>query len=512
MPPGICSARIPSLIPPALLFGLALLAVSCSPARQGGDLLVTLLADGSERSILVPASTSVSSLLDQAEVVLGPLDRIEPPLPTVLHDDTRITIVRVLEEDRCQRHPIPFQVVGPGETASAAAQRVQTGLPGEEERCHRIRFEDGIEQDRVEINRVIIREAVDEVWQEDTLTEVEPLSFPGTLVWLSDGNAWLAHGDSSHLRQLTRDGNLDGNVLSLSTDGNRLLYTQRLVEGQKVPDNNALWLMPDPGVPSKVVRLLPENVLHAGWRPGSAVEFAYADSTAKNSVSILRIDPDTGEILSFRELLIPISEDGTQPGIAGFNWSGDGRQLSWVQGDSTGIMDMDGNNVSLSSGATGFGNASAPCASHAPVWSLDSRFVATASPAGLDAPSTLNVIDWKGELQVPLATNVGPCPAPSWAPVRVSGLLAHLQARDPDRPTSRAGHDLMILDRDGSNQKLLFPDAGQPGLEPQQVVWSADARLLALTWQKQLWLIDVVSGEARPFPFSGNITRIEWSG
>ena len=503
--------RVPRLTAPALLYSLALLALSCSPARQGEDLLVTLLADGSERSILVPASTTVSSLLEQANIVPGPLDRIEPPLDTMLHDDTRITIVRVLEEDRCQRHPIPFQVVGPGETASGGAQRVQTGLPGEEERCHRILFEDGIERGRVETSRVIIREAVDEVWQKDARTKVVPLYFPGTLVWLSDGNAWLARGDSNQVRQLTRAGNLDGRVLSLSNDGHGLLYTRKQIEDRNNTESNTLWLIPDLDNSSNVVPLLPENVLHADWRPGSAVEFAYIDGTAKNSVSLLRIDPDTGEILFFRELQTATPEDGAQPAITGFNWSGDGRQLLWVAGDTVGITDINGSNFALSSGRTGFGGASAPCASHAPVWSPDSRFVAIASPAGLDAPSTLSIIDWKSELQVPLVAKVGPCPAPAWAPLRDSGLLAHLQARDPARPGSRAGHDLMILDRDGSNQRLLFPEAGRPGLKPQQVAWSADARLLAFTWQEQLWLVDVDSAEAWPFPFSGDVSRIEWS-
>ena len=503
--------RLPQLFVPALLSCLALLALSCSPARQDGDLLVTLLADGSERSLLVPASTSVSSLLDQVDIVLGPFDRIEPPLTTLLHDDTRITIVRVFEEDRCQRFPIPFQVVGPRESAIDGAQRVQTGVPGEEERCHRIRFEDGVERERVETSRVIIREAVDELWQEDTLNEVEPLSFPGTLVWLSDGNAWLARGNSDNLRQLTQAGKLDGRVLSLSADGNRLLFTQRQEGDRNDPDRNRLWLMPDLDNPSEVLPLLPEHVLHVGWRPGSDVEFAFAGGAANNRVSILRIDPASGEILSFRELLVPTAEGAAQHAITGFNWSGDGRQLSWLQGASSGIIDMNGNTDILTSGVTGFGSASAPCANHAPVWSPDSRFVAIALPAGLDAPSTLSIIDRAGEFQVPLAIEVGPCPAPTWAPLRESGLLAHLQARDPDRPTSRAGHELMTIDRDGSNQTLLFPDAGQPGLEPQQVVWSPDARLLALTWQERLWLVDVVSAEARPFPFSGVVSRIEWS-
>lgn len=504
--------RMPRLTPAALWFGLALLACACSPARQDGDLLVTLLADGSERSILLPASTSVSSLLSQADVALGPLDRIEPPLDAMLLDGMRVTIVRVLEEERCERRPFPFQRVGPVALAGGAAQRVQAGLPGEEERCYRLRFEDGIERERVETGRVIIREARDEIWREDLQNEVEPLAFAGTLVWLSDGNAWLARGDSGQLRQLTRDGNLDGSVLSLSSDGTRLLFSRKQVDGRDAALSNTLWLMPDLDAPADVLRLLPENVLHAEWVPGSGLEFAWTDSVADNRVSLVHIDPDTGEFLSFRELSAPQPDGGAQSGVTRFNWSGDGSHLAWAQGDSIGIMDRSGDKVTMLSGATGVKSASSPCAGQAPVWSPDGRFVVAGLPAGTDTPSSLSVFDLQGEWRVPLATEVGPCPAPAWAPPRDSGLLAHLRARDLDRPTSRAGHDLMILDRDGSNERTLFPQAGQPGLEAQQVVWSVDGRMLAFTWQEQLWLVDVAGGEASPFPFAGSVTGIEWAG
>lgn len=503
--------RMPRLTPAALWFGLALLACACSPARQGGDLLVTLLADGSERSILLPASTSVSSLLSQVDVDLGPLDRIEPPLTAMLLDGMRVTIVRVLEEERCERRAIPFQQVGPVAFAGGA-QRVQAGLPGEEERCYQVRFEDGIERERVETGRVIIREARDEIWREDLQTQVEPLAFAGTLVWLSDGNAWLARGDSGQLRQLTRDGRLDGRVMALSSDGRRLLFTQELADGRGAALSNALWLMPDLDAPADVLRLLPENVLHAAWMPGSAIEFAWTDSAANNRVSLVRIDPDTGEFLSFRELSAPQPGGGARTGVAGFNWSGDGSHLAWAQGDSIGIMDRSGDAVKVLSGATGLQSASTPCVGQAPVWSPDGRFIVAGLPAGTDTPSSLSVLDLQGEWRVPLATEVGPCPAPAWAPLRDSGLLAHLRARDLDRPTSRAGQDLIILDRDGSNERTLFPEAGQPGLEAQQVVWSVDGRMLAFTWQEQLWLVDVASGEASPFPFAGSVTGIEWAG
>ncbi|MCY4525031.1 MAG: ubiquitin-like domain-containing protein [Anaerolineaceae bacterium] len=503
--------RVTLVKPPALLICLALIANSCSPARQEQDLLVTLVADGAERSILLPGPTTVSSLLERADIFLGSLDRIEPPLNTMLLDGMRVTLVRVIEQDLCERHEIPFQVVGSGDYVRGTDQRVQPGLPGEEERCHRVRLEDGIERERVETGRVIIREPVDEIWRADLSPEVKPLSFPGTLVWTSEGNAWLARKDSGQLRQLTREGKLDGKVLALSSDGNSLLFTRHQGDARSAPDSNRLWLIADLDHPADAIQLLPENVRHARWMPGSASEFGYTDSATETTFSIVRIDPDTGEILTFRELLAPNPEGGPQLAETWFNWSGDGNYLSWAQGNTIGMMDMSGEITALIPDRNGEEGRLAICAGHAPNWSPNSRFVVTGMGTG-DAPTSVTIVDTHGDLLFPLTKNVGPCPAPVWAPDRNTGLLAYLQARDPEHPLSRAGHDLMIVDRDGSNGRLLFPEAGQPGLAPRQVVWSPDSRRLAFTWQEQLWTVDVDNGDAQPFPFTGSVSGLAWAG
>ncbi len=503
--------RVILVKPPTLLFCLALFASSCSPARQEQDLLVTLVADGTERSILLPGSVTVLSLLELADISLGPLDRIEPPLNTLLLDGMRVTLVRVIEQDLCERYEIPFQVVGPDNSAISTGQRVQPGLPGEGERCHRVRTEDGVERDRVEIDRVIIREPVNEIWRAEFSPEARPLSFPGTLVWTSEGNAWLARRDSSHLRQLTRDGNLDGKVLALSSDGNSLLFTKRQGDPRSAPDSNQLWLIADLDNPAAAIQLLPENVLHARWVPANASEFGYTDSATENTISIVRIDPDTGEFLSFRELLAPITEGEPQLAKTGFNWSGDGEYLSWARGNSIGLMDKSGEITALISDRSGEEDRLAICAGHAPIWSSNGRFVVTSMGAE-GGPTSVTIFDIHGDLHFPLAKKVGPCPAPVWAPDRDTGLLAYLQARDPEHPLSRAGHDLMIVDRDGSNERLLFPETGQPGLAPQQVAWSPDSQLLALIWQERLWIVEVTNGDAQPFPFSGNVSGVRWAG
>jgi resuscitation-promoting factor RpfB len=60
--------------------------------------------------------------------------------------------------------------------------------------------------------------------------------------------------------------------------------------------------------------------------------------------------------------------------------------------------------------------------------------------------------------------------------------------------TSR--YRLMVMDRDGSNNRLLFPPADANGIEPQIPAW-APASLegqtgdfLAVVYQGNLWLVD----------------------
>ena len=198
-----------------------LLFCACSSRIADQELLITLVADGSERAILLPAALTVDSLLRDVGIELGELDRLEPASGTLLHDGVRVTVVRVNEEEACERHEIPFQVLGSsgGLPNRITSNLEQTGIPGEEQRCFLVRTEDGVRRDVVELGRVLIREPIDELWQ-DNLQEVEsPLAIAGTLAWISNGDAWIARGDSSRLLQLTHSGDLDGKVLSLSSDG-----------------------------------------------------------------------------------------------------------------------------------------------------------------------------------------------------------------------------------------------------------------------------------------------------
>ena len=75
----------------------------------------------------------------------------------------------------------------------------------------------------------------------------------------------------------------------------------------------------------------------------------------------------------------------------------------------------------------------------------------------------------------------------------------------------------MVMDRDGSNQRELFPPSEAPGIEPQQEwgVWSPEplgsgGYMLAILYQGNIWLVDAATGEAWQITGDGRINRVDW--
>jgi resuscitation-promoting factor RpfB len=95
--------------------------------------------------------------------------------------------------------------------------------------------------------------------------------------------------------------------------------------------------------------------------------------------------------------------------------------------------------------------------------------------------------------------------------------VAYLQAVFPTQSES-SRYVIAVMDRDGSNRKVLFPSDGAPGLIPQQKwgVWSPEPLsdsgnlVLAAIYQDNLWMIDSVTGTARQITGDDLITRVDW--
>jgi hypothetical protein len=132
----------------------------------------------------------------------------------------------------------------------------------------------------------------------------------------------------------------------------------------------------------------------------------------------------------------------------------------------------------------------------------------------------LEALSLSNDATVEFTQQVGMFAYPASSPIRLNGQekayeLAYLQAIFPDQSeTSR--YRLVVMDRDGSNRRVLFPSADAAGLEPQTPVWAPDSiqgqvgDFVAVVYQGNLWLIDSGSGQAYQMTGDSLITRIDW--
>jgi hypothetical protein len=74
----------------------------------------------------------------------------------------------------------------------------------------------------------------------------------------------------------------------------------------------------------------------------------------------------------------------------------------------------------------------------------------------------------------------------------------------------------MVMDRDGSNSRAIFPPSDTNGIEPQTPIWSPEplkgqsGNFIAIIHQRNLWLVDSGNGEAYQVTGDGLITATDW--
>jgi hypothetical protein len=151
-----------------------------------------------------------------------------------------------------------------------------------------------------------------------------------------------------------------------------------------------------------------------------------------------------------------------------------------------------------------------------------------AAPPGIASPDESQVFDLaaiplQGGPPVQLVSNVGMFSYPAASPFQTLSTgeatyqIAYLQAIFPTQSEISRYH-LVVMDRDGSNRRVLFPPEGEPGLDPQQINWSpaplSDDRglAIALIYQGNLWLVDSNSGQAQQITGDELVGRVVWKG
>lgn len=214
-----------------------------------------------------------------------------------------------------------------------------------------------------------------------------------------------------------------------------------------------------------------------------------------------------------------------------YKWSPDGKTLAWARADAAGIVDPEGNLVPLVSYSHFRTQQNWSWRANLS-WSWDGQLLLTTAhgdPVGSEPRETspvFNVVasDLTGQFEATIVNSAGIWAAPKFSPKWDApgskyeyGALAYLKARDPYNSIN-GEYDLVVADRDGSNARKIFPPEGQPGivstflgLTNQAFTWSPDGKQIALVYDGNLWVVDVINGVSHQLTFDKQSEFPVWS-
>lgn len=529
------------------------LCAGCAAPQVTQELInVNLSADGESQGILLPAGSTVQQALNAANLNLEELDRVEPPVYTVLTEGASVRLVRVREEFEIERQVLPFsqQTVRNESLANEAELLIQPGANGLQEITYRLVYEDGVLVSRNALPApVIVEQPVPEIRMIGVQMPFAPVAVPGLLLYLRDGNVWAIEGTTGNRRAIITSGDLDGRVLTLSSDGTWLMFTRRSEQEGEI---NSLWARriageaeePTPAADEaesqEMIDLGVENVIHfADFLPGSNTRIVFSTVEpreaapgwqANNDLNALTFS-NTGWTTDWTVIM-----EANSGGVYGwwgteFIWGPEPDLLTYARPGSVGILNIkDGQTRKLFDILplqTRGDWAWVPGIN----WGPDNAVLYVTqhtAPEGAPLPEESATFDligvpWNAGAAIPLVAQAGMFSYPLASPAQqlASGeseyQIAYLQAIFPNQSeTSR--YRMAVMDRDGSNRMEIFPPEESVGLEPQRHwgVWSpapmpdSGAYALAALYQGNIWLIDVASGEATQVTGDGLTSRIIW--
>lgn len=519
--------RIGSLI--SLLLGAILAGCTSGANTSSQSLLVTIYVDGTSIERTINIGDSVQHALEGAGITLGNQDQVTPPSFTILTRETIINVVRVTEEFITIEETIPFisQTVKNETLPEGQTLLIQKGESGTLAITTRVVYEDNIETMRSEYARTITRTAKPEIVMVGVQTPFSPVPIEGKIAYITTGNAWIMETNTGNRRPVVTTGDLDGHVLAISPDGEWLLYS-RSVDEEESDNINALFVVYLNNQNDEPFAINAKNVIHfADWVPNKTRTITYStveprganDWLANNDLYQVTFTA-AGAVLT-NEPILDTSKEGVNFWWGtDFAWSDDASRLVYAKPDSIGFVNVNGGAVQPLYTYTPY-EPSLDWRWLAPLaWSPDNTMLFTVrrNPASTETYQQFNlsVLLPDDNLLIDLVEDAGMFAFPSPSPMNQVQryIVAYLQALFPDRSdTSR--YRLMIMDRDGSNRRSLFPPEGSLGLSPQVVQWeplssTQKSSKIALIYQGNIYLYDLETDRAIQVTGDGSISRIDW--
>ena len=523
----------------ALSLALMLFLAGCGlPQPHQREIHVQVVAAGETQDVTLPAGSTVADALRAAGITPDELDKTDPPQYALLSEGDTVHFTHVEERFETEEETLPFehQVVRNESLPEGETRLIQPGENGKKEITIRRVFEDGEETSRAVVKTVIVQPPVPEITMVGVQSVFAPILIPGKIAYLAGGNAWIMESSTANRTPLVTTGDLDGRVFALSPDGKWLLYTRK---SQKPASEeiNTLWVISTTGEPPNPINLKVSNVVHyAGWRPnsGTRVYFSTVEPRAtapgwQANNDLYQLTFGKGGWASRPHEIIEANSGGVYGwwGIT-FAWSPSGTKLAYARPDSVGLVDTHNGEFQPLLDIL-------PLQTHSDwawipgiAWGADTHNLFTvthAPPPNLVNPEEspyfdLSAVSLVNAANVNLVLQSGMFAYPAASRVIVSGQermyqVAYLQAIFPAQSES-SRYRLVVMDRDGSNRRVLFPSGDAPGLEPQTPLWAPNAiegqrgDFIAVVYMGNLYLIDSESGESHQITGDGMITRIDW--
>lgn len=518
--------------------------ISCTQAPSTAPVFIRtdIKVDSKQIAIQVPQGASVQTALDQANISLNNLDRVDPPGYTILQEGDEIHITRVREDFSIKEVVLPFEKKTLNNETLPEGQTllVQRGVNGVERVTYRQVFEDDHEVSNIVFKSETALDPLPEIIMVGVQKPFTPLSIPGKLAYLTGGNAWLMETTTGDRRPVITTGDLDGRVFKLSPKGDWLLFTRKVSDKNtsdqtvETADINSLWAVDLTEENPKPVNLGIRNIIHfADWAPNKGLTIIYSTveprSTApgwqaNNDVQLAAFSP-TGKLIR-QETILEANAGGFYGwwGMS-FAWSPDGSLLAYSRPDEIGLVDLNEKTTLALAEILPFQTGSDWAWVPGIGWSAAGNvlYLTNHAPkAGLESQETSPLFDLSAiaidaeNLQasgplITIAPQAGMFAYPVSSP---QNQIAYLQAIFPEQSDSKR-YRLVVMDRDGSNRTTIFPAEDRQGMDPQNIVWSPQAFVnenewLAVIYQGNMWFVDAIIGDAQQVTGDGLVTHIDW--
>lgn len=491
---------------------------------------VLIHVDGKEIPLLSDVLT-VREALAEVDVSIDEDDRVEPDLWVELADGMTIRVIRVQEEIIVEREVMPYgQQTIKSEALEAGRQKLlQAGQNGQVEVTYRIGFEDGVEVSRSVLRRIVTQEPMDQITVVGVEGMVDSVQIPGTIAYLNGGNAWIVRGTSGGRHPVTAQGDLDGRVFALSPDGAYLLYSVLTETVEFDGPFNDLYLLNVVLVDEEPQRLPVQNVLWADWSPdGEQIAFSTGVKSgppgwkAHNDLWMFPLFDGQGERVESKprrvvgtQTLSTYSWWGTR-----YAWSPDGEKVAYASPDQMGWIDLKTFRLFPLAPFAPLNTRGDWVWVPTPTWSPDSRYVACAihakEPGEADEESQRFEI-WAFDLDKTVRARLTAYPAGMWSaprwspPIESDSLIAYAEAIAPFNSYD-SRYVLKVMDRDGSNKRVVYPVGSQTGIAPPVVyAWSTDGRQILVLYLGDLHMLDLDTGRVQQLTGDGQCTQLDWA-